>query len=181
MVTLNKFSSDTDAEIEAVTSHCRAQGWRVAINNVWGAGGGGGQVLAETVLEALDTGGDFRPIYEASLPLAQKLETLARSVYGANGVEIGPDAQKALQWLTTHGFDRLPVCVAKTQYSLSDDASLRGAPTGFVLHVRDFTLSAGAGFVVALTGDIMTMPGLPKKPAANDIDIDADGVITGLF
>ncbi len=181
VVTVNTFASDTAAEIDAVVSHCRERGWRVAVNDVWGKGGAGGRELGAAVLDALETPGAFRPIYQLSLPLEGKLNALAANVYGADGVEISPEAQKQLAWLTANGFGALPVCVAKTQYSFSDDATRRGAPEGFVLRVRGFTLSAGAGFVVALMGDILTMPGLPKHPAALDIDVDANGVISGLF
>lgn len=181
VVTVNKFAQDTDAEVEAVTAHCRERGWRVAVNDVWGEGGEGGRALGEAVLEALGTPGDFRPIYDAAQPITEKIETLAAKVYGADGVQFGPEAQKQIAWLDAHGFGQLPVCVAKTQYSFSDDPTRRGAPTGFTLSVRALTLSAGAGFVVALVGDILTMPGLPKRPAALDIDVDADGVISGLF
>jgi formate--tetrahydrofolate ligase len=181
VVTLNKFASDTLAEIEAVVTHCRALGWRVAVNDVWGSGGAGGETLAQAVLDALESPGEFRPIYEADQTVVEKLHTLAANVYGADGIEISPEAEKQLAWMTAHGFDRLPVCVAKTQYSFSDNNLLLGAPTGFTLRVRAFTLSAGAGFVVAQIGDILTMPGLPKRPAALDIDLDGAGRISGLF
>jgi formate--tetrahydrofolate ligase len=181
VVTLNKFAQDTEAEIAAVVAHCRERGWRVAVNDVWGQGGEGGRALGEEVLDAFETPGRFQPIYDAAQNVSEKIQTVAKKVYGADGVTFGPEAQKQTAWLESHGFDRLPVCIAKTQYSFTDDATRRGAPMGFVLHVRSLTLSAGAGFVVALMGDILTMPGLPKHPAAADIDIDADGVITGLF
>ena len=181
VVTINKFAQDTDAEINAVASHCREQGWRVAINDVWGAGGEGGRALGEAVLNAFETPGQFQPIYQASQTVEEKIQTVAAKVYGADGVTFGPEAQKQITWLAAHGYDRLPVCIAKTQYSFTEDAARRGAPSGFTLHVRALTLSAGAGFVVALMGDILTMPGLPKHPAATDIDIDAEGIITGLF
>ncbi len=181
VVTVNKFTQDTVAEVEAVVEHCRERGWRVAVNDVWGAGGEGGQALGEAVLEAMQTPGAFKPVYDAAQSIPEKIETLAANVYGADGVEFGPEAQKQIAWLNAHGFGQLPVCVAKTQYSFSDDPMRRGAPTGFTLRVRALTLSAGAGFVVALMGDILTMPGLPRHPAALDIDVDADGVISGLF
>ena len=181
VVTVNTFASDTAAEVEAVVSHCRAQGWRVAVNNVWGEGGTGGRELGEAVLDALETPGDFKPIYDARLPIADKLHALAAKVYGADGVTLSADAETQAAWLEAHGFGKLPLCVAKTQNSLSDDKTKLGAPTGFRIHVRALTVSAGAGFVVALAGDILTMPGLPKRPAALDIDIDAAGQITGLF
>ncbi len=181
VVTVNSFTRDTPAEIEAVAAHCKAQGWRVAVNSVWADGGEGGRALGEAVLSALETPGEFRPIYDAARPIAEKLETLARHVYGADGIEISPEAQKQSAWLTAHGFGGLPVCVAKTQNSLSDDKTKLGAPTGFIVRFRALTLSAGAGFVVAFAGDILTMPGLPRHPAALDIDISAGGEITGLF
>jgi len=181
VVTVNTFTSDTSAEVEAVVAHCRERGWRVAVNNVWAEGGEGGRELGQAVMDALETPGQFRPIYDAARPIAEKLHEIATKVYGADGVEISAEAEKQIGWLNAHGFDRLPVCVAKTQYSFTDDSTRRGAPSGFTLRVRALTLSAGAGFVVALMGDILTMPGLPKRPAALDIDIDAAGRITGLF
>jgi len=181
VVTVNTFASDTPAEVDAVVAHCRQNGWRVAVNNVWGEGGEGGRALGQAVLDALKTPGTFQPIYQASKPILEKLDTLATKVYGADGVEISADAGKQMAWLDAHGFGQLPVCVAKTQNSLSDDKTKLGAPTGFRIHVRALTVSAGAGFVVAVAGDILTMPGLPKHPAALDIDVDAAGQITGLF
>ncbi len=181
VVTVNTFMSDTSAEVEAVVAHCRERGWRVAVNTVWAEGGEGGRELGQAVLDALESPGQFRPIYDAARPIAEKLHEIATKVYGADGVEISAEAEKQIGWLNAHGFDRLPVCVAKTQYSFTDDSTRRGAPSGFTLRVRALTLSAGAGFVVALMGDILTMPGLPKHPAALDIDIDAAGRITGLF
>ena len=181
VVTINQFTSDTPAEVEAIVNHCRERGWRVAVNSVWANGGEGARELGQTLIDALETPGQFQPIYDASRPIAEKLTTIARKVYGAENVEISPEAQKQIAWLEAHGFNQLPMCVAKTQYSFTDDPTRRGAPTGFALHVRALTLSAGAGFVVALMGDILTMPGLPKRPAAMDIDIDAAGKIRGLF
>ena len=181
VVTINTFASDTPAEIETVVTHCQSHGWRVAVNNVWGEGGEGGRALGQAVLDALETPGHFQPIYDAALPLKDKLHAIATKVYGADSVEISADAEKQIAWLNTHGFGSLPVCIAKTQNSLSDDKTKLGAPTGFPIHVRALTVSAGAGFVVAMAGDILTMPGLPKRPAALDIDIDAEGQITGLF
>ena len=181
VITVNKFTKDTDAEVEAIVGHCKERGWRMAVNDVWAHGGDGGRELGQTLLDAMETPGRFQPIYDTAQSIPGKLNAIAAKVYGADGVEIGTDAQKQIAWLEAHGFDKLPICVAKTQYSFSDDATKRGAPTGFTLHVRALTLSAGAGFVVALCGDILTMPGLPKRPAAADIDIDAQGTITGLF
>ena len=181
VVTVNTFASDTPAEVEAVVAHCQENGWRVAVNNVWGEGGEGGRALGQAILDALETPGTFQPVYEASQPIKDKLNAIAAKVYGADGVEISADAEKQIAWLEAHGFDKLPVCIAKTQNSLSDDKTKLGAPTGFRIHVRSLTVSAGAGFVVAMAGDILTMPGLPKHPAALDIDVDALGQITGLF
>ncbi|MDQ2800171.1 MAG: formate--tetrahydrofolate ligase, partial [Armatimonadota bacterium] len=181
IVTINTFASDTPSEIQAVLDFCRAKGWRVAVNDVWGAGGDGARELGQAVVDALDCPGAFQPIYQANQTIEDKLASLATKVYGADGVVLNAEAQKQAAWLRAHGFDRLPVCVAKTQYSFTDDATRRGAPTGFTLTVRSLHLSAGAGFVVALMGDIMTMPGLPKHPAALDIDVDDRGQITGLF
>ncbi len=181
VVTVNTFAQDTPAEVEAVVAHCRERGWRVAVNNVWAEGGAGGRVLGQAVLDALETPGQFQPIYDVNKTIPEKLREIVTKVYGADGVELSAEAEKQIAWLNAHGFDRLPVCVAKTQYSFTDDSTRRGAPTGFTLRVRALTLSAGAGFVVALVGDILTMPGLPKHPAALDIDIDAAGQITGLF
>ncbi|MGI4791926.1 MAG: formate--tetrahydrofolate ligase [Janthinobacterium lividum] len=181
VVTVNTFATDTAAEVEAVAGHCRQKGWRVAVNNVWGEGGAGGMKLGQAVLDTLETPGTFKPIYDAALPIPEKLHAIATKVYGADSVEISAEAMKQIAWLEAHGFDKMPVCIAKTQNSLSDDKTKLGAPTGFQIHVRALTVSAGAGFVVALAGDILTMPGLPKHPAALDIDVDALGQITGLF
>jgi formate--tetrahydrofolate ligase len=181
VVTVNTFASDTPAEVAAVVAHCQENGWRVAVNNVWGEGGEGGRALGQAVLDALETPGMFQPIYDAALSIADKLNAIVTKVYGADGIEISPEAQKQIAWLNAHGFDKMPVCIAKTQNSLSDDKTKLGAPTGFRIHIRALTVSAGAGFVVALSGDILTMPGLPKHPAALDIDVDAQGQITGLF
>ena len=181
VVTVNKFASDTQAEVDTVVSHCEKQGWRVAVNDVWGQGGAGGELLGRAVLDALDEPARFQPIYDPAASLTEKLETLAANVYGAATITLGPDARKQLAWLQAHGCNHLPVCVAKTQYSFTDDPTRRNAPTGFGLSVRALSLSAGAGFVVALLGDILTMPGLPAHPAALDIDISDDGVISGLF
>ena len=181
VVTVNTFASDTPAEIDAVVAHCRANGWRVAVNNVWGEGGAGGRMLGQAMLDALKAPGAFQPIYNAALPIKDKLHAIATKVYGADGVELSAGAEKQAAWLNAHGFGGLPVCIAKTQNSLSDDKTKLGAPTDFQIHVRALTVSAGAGFVVAMAGDILTMPGLPKHPAALDIDVDAEGQITGLF
>ena len=181
VVTVNTFAQDTSAEVEAVVAHCRERGWRVAVNNVWAEGGEGGRELGLAVLDALESPGRFQPIYDVNKSIPEKLHEIVTRVYGADSIELSAEAEKQIAWLNAHGFDRLPVCIAKTQYSFTDDSTRRGAPTGFSLRVRALTLSAGAGFVVALVGDILTMPGLPRHPAALDIDIDAAGRITGLF
>ncbi len=181
VVAVNHFQGATAAETEAVTRHGEARGWRVAVCDVWGQGGAGGLELGEAVLGALQTPGRFAPNYPADAPLREKLRLVATRVYGGEGVELLAEAEADAAWLEAHGLDRLPVCMAKTQYSLSDDPTRRGAPTGFKIHVRSLRPSAGAGFIVALAGDIMTMPGLPEHPVAENIDVEADGRITGLF
>ena len=181
VIAINHFSKDTDAETETVLRHCREQGWRVAQCDVWGQGGAGGTELGEAVLNALDDPGNFTPVYTAEIPLRDKMNEVATRVYGANGVILSPQAESQLAWLETHGFGELRVCIAKTQYSFSDNPKAGGAPTDFSLHIRELRPSAGAGFVVALAGDIMTMPGLPAAPAAEAIDVDSEGTITGLF
>ncbi|MCR5425652.1 MAG: formate--tetrahydrofolate ligase [Lachnospiraceae bacterium] len=182
VVALNAFVSDTQAEMDFVRNYCESRGSEFALAKVWEKGGEGGTELAEKVLYALEhKTSQFHPLYEDSLPLRDKIRKLAQEIYGADDVEYEGSASKKLQKLVDLGYDHLPVCVAKTQYSLSDDPSLLGRPQGFKMHVRDVYVSAGAGFVVVLTGDIMTMPGLPKSPAALRIDVDESGKITGLF
>ena len=182
VVAINQFDSDTEAEIAMIRTACEKYGVRVALSQVWGKGGEGGEELAREVLRIIDEEKpDFRFAYESDAPLTEKIEAVARKVYGADGVDYAPAAAKELQRLTELGYGGLPVCMAKTQYSLSDDAGKLGAPTGFRIKVQKVKVSAGAGFVVVLTGDIMTMPGLPKVPAAENIDVDENGVITGLF
>ncbi|WP_130850537.1 formate--tetrahydrofolate ligase [Intestinimonas timonensis] len=182
VVAINQFDSDTEAEIAMIRTACEKYGVRVALSQVWGRGGEGGEELAREVLRIIDEEKpDFRFAYESEAPLTEKIEAVARKVYGADGVGYAPAAAKELQRLTELGYGSLPVCMAKTQYSLSDDAGKLGAPTGFHIKVQKVKVSAGAGFVVVLTGDIMTMPGLPKVPAAENIDVDENGVITGLF
>jgi formate--tetrahydrofolate ligase len=181
VVALNRFGGDSPAEIEAALNHCEAQGWRAALCDVFARGGEGGRELGEAALEALRTPGRFQPNYEAEWPILEKLNAIATRVYGADGVELSSEAEAQLKWLEAHGLGTLRVCVAKTQYSFSDDPHRRGAPSGFKIHVRALQPSAGAGFVVALAGDIMTMPGLPEHPAAESIDVDENGQITGLF
>ena len=182
VVAINQFDSDTEAEIAMIRTACEKYGVRVALSQVWSKGGEGGEELAREVLRIIDEEKPhFRFAYEGDAPLTGKIEAVAKKVYGADGVDYAPAAAKELQRLTELGYGGLPVCMAKTQYSLSDDAGRLGAPTGFRIKVQKVKVSAGAGFVVVLTGDIMTMPGLPKVPAAENIDVDENGVITGLF
>ncbi len=182
VVALNSFVSDTEAEIKYVEDFVRSKGCEYSYAEVWAKGGEGGTDLAEKVIRAADSGeSDFKPLYDEKLPICEKIETVAREIYGAGAVSYSKAAEKSIEELTHLGFDKTPVCMAKTQYSLSDDPSLLGRPDGFTLNVRDVYVSAGAGFVVALTGEIMTMPGLSKRPAAFDIDVDDDGNIVGLF
>lgn len=182
VVTLNSFVTDTPAETEYVEQFCKERGCEFALSEVWEKGGEGGIALAEKVLETLETKeSSFRPLYEDSLSLKEKIETVAGEIYGAAGVTYSPAAEKELKRIEELGMGNFPVCMAKTQYSLSDDQTKLGRPTGFTVNVREVYVSAGAGFVVAVTGAIMTMPGLGKTPAAYQIDVDNQGVITGLF
>ncbi|HEY8368972.1 MAG TPA: formate--tetrahydrofolate ligase, partial [Thermodesulfobacteriota bacterium] len=182
VVALNDFVTDADVEREAVMRGVEAMGAVAVRSEVWARGGAGGEALARAVVEAARDGGRrFAPLYPDDLPLAAKIETVARTMYGADGVTIEPAAAKKLARYEEAGYGRLPVCIAKTQNSLSDDPTKRGRPTGFRITVRDVRLSAGAGFVVALAGDILTMPGLPERPAAEQVDLDETGRITGLF
>ena len=181
VVAINAFPTDTPAELALVEQRCNELGVNVALSEVWAKGGEGGRALAEEVLRLCDEPSDFRFAYELDEPLAKKVEEIATRVYHADGVDFAPKAARMLRQLEEQGFGGLPVCMAKTQYSFSDDPKLLGAPEGFRITVRDLRVSAGAGFVVALTGDIMTMPGLPRVPAAEKIDVTPDGHITGLF
>ena len=181
VVAINAFPTDTPAELALVEQRCNELGVNVALSEVWAKGGEGGLALAEEVLRLCDEPSDFRFAYELDEPLAKKVEDIATRVYHADGVDFAPKASRMLRQLEEQGFGGLPVCMAKTQYSFSDDPKLLGAPEGFRITVRDLRVSAGAGFVVALTGDIMTMPGLPRVPAAEKIDVTPDGHITGLF
>ncbi len=182
IVTLNRFVSDTDAELEFVREFCEERGCEFALSEVWEKGGEGGIALAEKVLKTLDEKeSNFKPLYKDSLGLKEKIETVAKEIYGADGVTYESAALKQLDKLCGLGFGEFPICMAKTQYSLSDDASRLGRPEGFTIHVRDVYVSAGAGFIVVLTGAIVTMPGLSKSPAAERIDVDENGIITGLF
>lgn len=182
VVTLNSFLSDTEAEYQFVKKFCEERGCEFALSEVWEKGGKGGIQLAEKVLYTLENKeSKFSPIYPDDMGLKEKVETVAKEIYGAKGVTYAPAALRAMKKFEEMGFGNLPVCMAKTQYSLSDDQTKLGRPEGFEINVRDAYVSAGAGFVVVLTGAIMTMPGLPKKPAADGIDINKDGIITGLF
>ncbi len=181
IVAINKFPTDMKEEMEIVEEACRAAGVRVAESDVFVNGGEGGIDLAKGLLETMEEGAHFTPLYSDDLPLKEKIETVAREIYGAASVQYDATAEKEIAHIEEMGFSHMPVCMAKTQMSFSDDPTKMGAPEGFTLHVREARVSAGAGFVVVLTGKIMTMPGLPKKPAAENIDVDADGNITGLF
>ncbi len=182
VVTLNSFVTDTDAETEFVRKFCEERNCEFALSEVWEKGGEGGVALAEAVLNTLENKtSEFTPIYSTELSLKEKIETIAKEIYGAEGVNYSDSANKQLAKLEDLGFGKLPVCIAKTQYSLSDNPALLGRPEGFRVDIREAYVSAGAGFVVVLTGAIMTMPGLPKKPAALVIDVEDDGRITGLF
>ena len=182
VVTLNSFVTDSQQETDFVAQFCKERGCEFALSEVCEKGGEGGIALAEKVLETLETKeSHFKPLYEDSLTLTEKIETVAKEIYGADGVTYAPAALKELKRIEELGMGHFPVCMAKTQYSLSDDQSKLGRPTGFTVNVREAYVSAGAGFVVAVTGAIMTMPGLGKSPAAYQIDVDDDGIITGLF
>ena len=182
VVTLNSFITDTEAEYEYIKKFCEDRGCEFALAQVWEKGGKGGIDLANKVLETLENKeSKFKPLYDTKLPIKEKIETVAKEIYGADGVNYSPEAQKAIAKIEDMGYGNLPVCMAKTQYSLSDDKDKLGRPEGFEISIRDVYISAGAGFVVVLTGNVMTMPGLPKHPAAYDIDVTDDGKITGLF
>ena len=181
VVAINAFPTDTPTELALVEKKCNELGVNVALSEVWAKGGDGGRALADEVCRLCEEPSDFRFAYDLDAPLAEKIDAIAKRVYHADGVDFAPKASRMLKQLEEQGFGGLPVCMAKTQYSFSDDPKLLGAPEGFRLTVRDVRVSAGAGFVVALTGDIMTMPGLPKVPAAEKIDVTPDGKIVGLF
>ncbi len=181
VVAINKFLTDDEGELSFIENYCRERGADFALSEVFGKGGEGGVELANKVVEACEKENSFHFLYEDGLTVEEKITVIAKKIYGADGVVFEPKAKKALGDIKTLGGDNMPVCIAKTQYSLSDKAALLGRPTGFTVTIRDIRLSSGAGFVVAYAGDIMTMPGLPKAPAAQKIDCDADGVISGLF
>ena len=182
VVAINRFPLDTEAELELIRSRCRELGVNVALSEVWANGGAGGKELAENVLELIEKGSDgFEYAYDLKMGIKDKINAIATKIYGADGVDFLPSALKQIQEIEDLGFSVVPVCMAKTQYSLTDDQTKLGRPEGFRITVRNVKISAGAGFAVALTGEIMTMPGLPKVPAANRIDVDENGKISGLF
>ena len=182
VVAINIFAQDTAEELEAVREHCAKHGVNVALSDVFAKGGEGGIELAKEVVALAESGkANFKPIYELDMPLKEKIETIAKEIYGADGVNYTKEADKALKEFEALGYGTLPVCMAKTQYSFSDDQTLLGRPSGFTITIKNCRIAAGAGFVVVLTGDIMTMPGLPKVPAAEKIDVSDEGVISGLF
>ena len=182
VVAINRFVSDTDAELALIEKTCAEHGAKVALCEVWAHGGKGGEDLARAVIDACEKGESHcAPLYPDDMPLVDKIRTIAQKIYGAADIALSDDARKTLADLEKLGYGNLPVCMAKTQYSLSDDPKALGCPQGFTLHIREVQIAAGAGFVIAITGSIMKMPGLPKAPASNNIDVDKDGNITGLF
>ena len=181
VVAVNRFPTDTDAEIQLVIDKCKALGVNVVLSTVWAEGGEGGRALAEEIVKLCEEPNDFTFSYDTDMTIPEKIEAIVKKVYGGDGIIITPQAQKQIATLVSLGYDKMPVCMAKTQYSFSDDATKLGAPEGFKVTVRNVKVSAGAGFIVVLTGDIMTMPGLPKVPAAERIDVDDNGKISGLF
>ncbi|AST57806.1 formate--tetrahydrofolate ligase [Thermoanaerobacterium thermosaccharolyticum] len=181
VVAINRFKYDTESEIEYVKKVCKDLGVDVSVTDVWEKGGEGGIELAEQVINACERESEFKPLYELDMPIKDKIKTIAKEIYGADGVGYTKEALRDLKNIESLGLDNLPVCVAKTQYSLSDNPKLLGRPEGFDITVKGLNISAGAGFIVVMTGDIMTMPGLPKSPAAERMDIDEEGKITGLF
>jgi len=181
VVAVNAFPLDTQKELDLLVEKCNGMGTDVSVSEVWAKGGEGGIDLANKVTAAMDKPNNFKFLYDVTLPIKEKIETIAKKIYGADGVNYSAAAEKSISEFTTLGFDKTPICMAKTQYSFSDDAKKIGRPTDFTITVKDVRVSAGAGFLVATTGDIMTMPGLPKRPAAESIDIDNEGRVTGLF
>ncbi len=181
VVAINEFATDTPAEVEALENWCEANGHPMSLSQVWAKGGEGALDLAEKVVALCEQENDYAPLYELDLPIEDKIEAVAKKVYGADGVDFTDEAREQLEVFKANGWDKLPVCMAKTQMSLSDDGKVMGRPQGFRITVRELRPSLGAGFIVALTGKVLTMPGLPKVPSALNMDIDEDGVITGLF
>ena len=181
VVAINRFPQDTEAELKLVEEKCKALGVNVALSEVWGKGGEGGIELGKEVIRLCEQPNDFTFSYDVDAPIKDKIEAIVKKIYHGDGVTFTANAEKQIKTLTELGYDKMPICMAKTQYSFSDDQTKLGAPTGFTVTVRNVKVSAGAGFLVALTGEIMTMPGLPKVPAAERIDVDEDGKISGLF
>ena len=181
VVAINRFPTDTEAELKLIETKCKELGVNVALSEVWGKGGEGGIALAEEVVRLCEEPNDFTFAYELDLPIKEKIEAIVKKIYHGDGVNFTANAEKQIKTLTELGYDKMPICMAKTQYSFSDDQTKLGAPRGFTVTVRNVKVSAGAGFLVALTGEIMTMPGLPKVPAAERIDVDETGKISGLF
>ena len=181
VVAINKFPTDSDAELKLVEDKCKELGVNVALSDVWANGGAGGEELAKEVVRLCDEENSFDQLYPLDMSIKDKLNEIVTKVYGGDGVEYSPKANKEIAKLEKLGFGNVPICMAKTQYSLSDDPSLLGRPEGFKVTIRDIKISAGARFIVALTGEVMTMPGLPKVPSAEKIDLLEDGTITGLF
>ena len=182
VVALNRFTTDTDAEIEYVKQFCLERDCEFSLCEVWNKGGQGGIDLANKLLKTMEEKqSNYKPLYELNLSIKEKIETIAKEIYGADKVTYDPAANSAIRKITELGFGNLPVCMAKNQYSLSDDPKKLGRPTGFTVNIREVYVSAGAGFVVAITGTMMTMPGLPKVPAAERIDVNEEGRIVGLF
>ena len=182
VVTLNQFITDTEAEYEYIKNFCEERGCEFVLEEVWAKGGEGGKALAEKVIETIENKpSNYAPLYPDDMSIKEKIETIATKIYGADGVTYSPEAEKAIANIEKMGYKEYPVCMAKNQFSFSDDKTKLGRPTGFKINIRDVYVSAGAGFVVALTGSIMTMPGLSKSPAAFGIDLTDDGKITGLF
>ena len=181
VVAINRFPMDTEAELKLIEDKCHEVGVNVALSEVWAKGGEGGEELAKEVIRLCETESDFHYCYETDTTIEEKLDAIVKKIYHGDGVVLTDAAKKQAKRLTELGFGNYPICMAKTQYSFSDNAKLLGAPKNFTVTVRNLKVSAGAGFIVALTGDIMTMPGLPKVPAAEKIDVDENGRITGLF
>ena len=181
MVAINRFPTDSEAELKLIEDKCKELGVHVALSEVWGKGGDGGIELANEVVRLCEQPNDFTFSYDTEASIEEKLHAIVTKIYHGDGVELTPGARKQMAKLNELGYGNLPICMAKTQYSFSDNAALLGAPRGFKVQVRNLKVSAGAGFIVALTGEIMTMPGLPKVPAAEKIDVDSTGKITGLF
>jgi formate--tetrahydrofolate ligase len=182
LVTVNKFSSDTSAEMATLERLCKSEGVDCVVADNWGSGGEGAADLARAVVSTIDAQpSNFKPLYADELPLAEKVRTIAKELYGANDIAYDSSVKARFAELEKEGFGHLPVCIAKTQYSFSTDQNAKGAPSGFTIPIRELRLSAGAEFVVVVCGDIMTMPGLPKTPAANNIEVGGDGRISGLF